>query len=110
MAVATELAVGGESLERLALEHAVWPDVVERPGLEAEEASVYPRLEPGLLLEADDPAVTVEIGNPELEPRADHGDRRERPLRTMKLEQRTQVDIGDSVGVGGAARLAPKQL
>ena len=54
------MTVGGEALERLALEHARVAEVVERARLEAEEAAVDPVLGPRLLLEALDRAGAVQ--------------------------------------------------
>src|ERR1700760_3767560 len=58
--VGGELPVVRQALERLPLEDAVGGEVVERPGLHAEEAAVDPVVEPRLLAEAGDPAVLVD--------------------------------------------------
>src|ERR1700750_535960 len=51
VAVGAEVTGGGQPLQRLALEHAVGLEHVERGGLEAEEPPVYPVLASGFLLE-----------------------------------------------------------
>src|SRR6201999_3769197 len=51
VAVGAQVAGGGQPLQRLALEHAVGLEHVERGGLEAEEPPVYPVLASGFLLE-----------------------------------------------------------
>ena len=61
MAVGSQLAVGHQSLQRLALEHAVLIQVVQRAGLEAEEAAVDPVLAARLLDEAADPVGKSDI-------------------------------------------------
>src|SRR5687767_5744534 len=63
--VRAQLPVGGEALERLALERARLADVVEDARLEAEEAAVDPVVRARLLGEADD-AVAVEQRDAEL--------------------------------------------
>src|SRR3954454_19226461 len=52
-----ELAVGGHTLERLALEHGVLAQVGQDGRLEGEEAAVDPVLGPRLLAEAGHAAV-----------------------------------------------------
>src|SRR5438067_10448880 len=49
-----QLALCGEALERGALEHAVVLEILERAGVEAEEAAVDPVLRARLLAEAAD--------------------------------------------------------
>ena len=53
--VGAQVAVGGQALERLALEHAGAIQVVEHAGLEAEEAAVDPVLGARLLVKARRP-------------------------------------------------------
>ena len=57
--MSTELAGGGQSLERLAFQNAALAQVVEDARLEAEEAAVDPALDPRLLMEAADPVPVV---------------------------------------------------
>src|SRR3954470_10927969 len=71
--VGAQLALAGELLERLALEDAVRPDVLQGPRLEAEEPAVDPVLEAGLLAEPAHAAVALELGDPELELGPHHG-------------------------------------
>src|SRR5918992_2352892 len=101
-----ELAVGRETLERVALQHVVRADVVERAGLKAEEAAVDPALVAGLLREAAHVAVAVQLGHAELELGLDDGHGRERPVAVVIGEQGGEVDIGHAVGVGRAEALA----
>ena len=95
--------------QRLALEHAVLAEVVERARLEAEEAAVDPVLAARLLDEAGDP-VAVELGDAPLQVRPDHGHRRQPAVRAVELEQRAEVDVGDAVGVGQRRRSPPEPL
>jgi hypothetical protein len=97
-----ELPVGGEALERLALEDGVGAYVVEHPRLEAEEAAVDPAVEARLLVEARDQALAVEARDAELELRPDDGHRREGAVGGVEVELRAEVDVGHAVGVGDA--------
>src|SRR5262249_33703535 len=105
-----ELAVGGETLERLPLEHAVLGEIRKHARLEAEEAAVDPALHPRLLVEAADQPVVTELGDPELQPGPDHRHRRERSARPMELRQGVEVDVGHAVRVGRGERLPPHPL
>src|SRR6476646_6486112 len=90
VAVRMQLAGGGELLEGISLQHAVLAQVVEEPGLEAEEASVDPVLGAGLLLEAADGAVAAVIA--------------------VAAEQSLEVDVGNPVGIGRAERALAELL
>jgi adenylate cyclase len=100
--VRAQLAVGGELLQRLALEHAVERYALEHALLEAEEATVDPVLGAGLLAEVGHPALAVELGDPELQRGLHDGHRGERPVGAVAGEQRAEIDVGEPVGVGGA--------
>ena len=110
VAEGVQLAVGGEALQRLALEHAVGVEIAERPGLEAEEATVDPVLAARLLGEAGDAVPLPELSHPPLQVRPHHRQRRQVAMTAVELEQRPEVDVGDAVGVGHAEALPVKPL
>src|SRR5215208_6188624 len=60
VAVGGELAVGRQALERLALEHRVLAEVLQRARSQREEAAVDPVLGLRLLVEAGDAVVVAE--------------------------------------------------
>ena len=57
-----QLAVGGQALERLALQHARVAQVVEHRGFQEEEAAVDPVVRARLLVEAGDAVVVADLG------------------------------------------------
>ena len=103
MSVRHQLAVGGEALERRALEQRlVTLDAVEHGRLEHEEPAVHPgAVADRLLLEGSDarrhdPAddlVVFDIERSEAADRLDGRDRRELAVRTMELDQLRDVHV-----------------
>src|SRR5215210_1259447 len=87
-----ELAVGGQALHRLALEHRVLAQVREGTRLEGEEAAVDPVLRLRLLAEATDAVLVVEHRDAERQLRPDDGDRRERAGGLVARAQSGEVD------------------
>src|SRR5918999_61916 len=110
MAVGAELAAGRQALERLALEHRFRADVVERAGLEAEEAAVDPAVVAGLLGEAAHVAVAVQLGHAELQLGLDHRHRGEKAVTRVEAHEVAQIDVGHAVGVGRAEALAAESV
>ncbi len=94
-----ELAVGGERLERLALEDGVGAEAIEHRPLEEEEPGVDPLLHPRLLDEAGDPVAVVDHRHAPLRARADQRHRRGIAVGAMEGERGTEIDVGDAVGV-----------
>ena len=86
-----QLAVGGQALERLALEHRVLAQVVERARLEGEEAAVDPVLGARLLLEARTtrPSPSSQR-DAERQLRPHHRHRREPAVRAVARAQRAR--------------------
>ena len=97
-------SVGGESLERPALEHRVGREVVRDPGLAEEEAAVDPVLGARLLAEPGDAVVLTEHGDAERQRRADDRQRRHGARRGVPARERRKVHVGDAVAVGGVER------
>src|SRR5436190_13965252 len=102
-----KLVVVGQALERLALEHAGVGKVVKDAGVEAEEAAVDPVLGPGLLVEPGDPAVTVELGDAELELGTYDRHRGQCSVCAVKSGQLGEVDVRQAVRVCCAERGLP---
>ena len=98
--VGAQLAVGRQSLERLALEDAVVVQIVEDGGLEAEEASVDPALDLRFLVETTHEAAVVELGDAELELWADDCHRRQTSCLAVHARECRQIDVRDTVRIG----------
>src|SRR6185295_12202246 len=101
-----QLAVGSESLQRLALEHAALVEMVEHSRLEAEEAAVDPVLAARLLDEALDGVAGADACDAPLQLRPHYRDGGGRAVRGVEIEQRVEVDVGDPVGIGRAEGFA----
>ena len=96
-----QAAVGGQPLERLALQHELGPEVGREARLADEEAAVDPVLGARLLAEAADAVVAVEHGDAERQLRAHHRHRRDGAGGGVAARQRREVHVGDAVAVGG---------
>ena len=87
-----------QTTQGLSLEVYVIPlDVVEHPGLEHEERSVDPPLSGFRLFGERYDSPTVQLQGSEPSPRPDRGQSGESSVRLMKLEQRPQIDVRDSI-------------
>jgi hypothetical protein len=81
------MTLHGEASERLTLQDAVRLQVVEHPGLEAEEAAVHPPFKHGLLLEPRDATPSVHLRDPELAAGPDDRHRGEVAVAPVELDQ-----------------------
>ena len=83
--------------------------IVERTGLEAEEAAVDPVLAPRLLAKAAHAPSSVHLGDPELQLGPDDRHRGEPALGAVEVDQADEIDVGHPVGIGGAERALAEQ-
>src|SRR6266508_2745759 len=100
-----QLPFASQPPEKLALEGAVVVQVIEDLPVEDEETAVDPIGDDRLLLELRHGALVVKFQQAEVRARVDGGERGDAPVRTMELQQRMQIDVGQPVAVRHAERL-----
>src|SRR4051794_15611114 len=101
-----QLPVGGEALQRLALEPAQLSQLVNHPGLKDEDPAVDPVLRARLLAKPGHAAVVaVDLGHAELQLGPHDRHRRQRAVRVVEAEHRLQVDVREPVAIGRAEAL-----
>src|SRR5499427_10328959 len=100
-----QLPFASQPPERLALEGAVVVQVIEDLSVEDEETAVDPIGDDRLLFELRHGGVPVEFQQSEIRTRVDGGERGDAPVRTVELEERAQIDVGQPVAVRRAERL-----
>src|SRR5499427_11159537 len=94
-----QLPFASQPPERLALEGAVVVQVIEDLSVEDEETAVDPIGDDRLLFELRHGALAVEFQKAEVRARVDGCERGDAPVRTMELQQRMQIDVGQPVAV-----------
>src|SRR6185312_15575035 len=107
MRISGNLAITGQCLQRIALpDGGIALDVVEHAVLQDEKAAVYPRaIARGLFLEAGDPVV-LDVDGTEAARWLHRAHRGESGTSPVKGQLGRDVDVGETVAVGEAERLA----